>query len=107
MGSERSTVVNSSVVSCWVGRILRHATEHAGGLRRLDGGNCWRLVLNNREGQLFTMPEMERADRILKDVYGKAEAAERYRGSFYPGPHKFDLEMQEEAFEWFDRWLKT
>ena len=53
------------------------------------------------------MPEMERADRILKDVYGKAEAAERYRGSFYPGPHKFDLEMQEEAFEWFDRWLKT
>jgi len=53
------------------------------------------------------MPEMERADRILKDVYGKAEAAERYRGSFYPGPHKFDLEMQEEVFEWFDRWLKT
>ena len=107
MGSERSTVVNSSVVSCWVGRILRHATEHVGGLGRLGGGNCWRLVLNNREDQLFTMPEMERVDRILKDVYGKAEAAECYRGSFYPGPHKFDLEMQEEAFEWFDRWLKT
>jgi len=64
------------------------------------------LVLNNREDALFTMPEMERADEILKEVYTKADAAERYRASFYPGPHKFDLEMQAEAFEWFDRWLK-
>ena len=27
--------------------------------------------------------------------------------SFYPGPHKFDRPMQEEAFAWFDRWLKA
>jgi dienelactone hydrolase len=65
------------------------------------------LVLNNREDQLFTLPEMERADRILKAVYGKAKAADRYRASFYPGPHKFDLKMQAEAFEWLDRWLKA
>ncbi len=65
------------------------------------------LVLNNREDQLFTMSEMERADRILKDVYRKVDAGDRYRGSFYSGPHKFDLEMQNEAFEWFDRWLKA
>jgi dienelactone hydrolase len=64
------------------------------------------LVLNNREDQLFTLPEMERADAILKQVYQKAKAADRYRASFYPGPHKFDREMQAEAFEWFDRWLK-
>jgi dienelactone hydrolase len=64
------------------------------------------LVLNNREDQLFTLPEMQRADTILKDVYEKAKAADHYRASFYPGPHKFDLEMQAEAFAWFDRWLK-
>jgi dienelactone hydrolase len=64
------------------------------------------LVLNNREDQLFTMPEMERADRILAEVYRKAGAAENYRASFYPGPHKFDLEMQAEAFKWFDERLK-
>src|SRR5262245_53277648 len=64
------------------------------------------LVLNNRQDALFTMPEMERADRILTEVYKKAGAAERYRASFYDGPHKFDLDMQEEAFAWFDRWLK-
>ena len=65
------------------------------------------LVLNNRQDALFTMPEMERADRILAEVYKKAGAPERYRASFYDGPHKFDREMQKEAFAWFDRWLKS
>lgn len=64
------------------------------------------LVLNNRQDQLFTMPEMERADRILTDVYKKAGASDRYKASFYDGPHKFDRDMQKEAFAWFDRWLK-
>lgn len=64
------------------------------------------LVLNNRHDDLFTLPEMERADAILKDVYEKVGAGQHYRGSFYPGPHKFDLDMQAEAFEWFDRWLQ-
>ncbi len=47
-----------------------------------------------------------RADRILSEVFDKAGAADSYRCSFYPGPHKFDLKMQEDAFNWFDRWLK-
>ncbi len=64
------------------------------------------MVLNNREDQLFTMPEMERADRILGDVYRKAGAADRYSAKFYPGPHKFDRQMQTDAFAWLDRWLK-
>ncbi|MBC7315185.1 MAG: hypothetical protein H5T70_02030, partial [Chloroflexi bacterium] len=65
------------------------------------------LVLNNRQDSLFTLPEMERADRILAEVYAKAGASERYRCTFYDGPHKFDLPMQAEAFAWFDQWLKA
>ena len=65
------------------------------------------LVLNNRQDALFTMPEMERADRILTEVYKKAGAPEHYKASFYDGPHKFDRAMQKEAFAWFDRWLKS
>ncbi len=65
------------------------------------------LVLNNRQDALFTLPEMERADRILTEVYRKAGASGRYRASFYDGPHKFDRDMQKEAFAWFDRWLKA
>ena len=64
------------------------------------------LVQNDSEDALYTLPEMNRADRILRDVYKKAGAADRYRCSFYPGEHKFDADMQKEAFDWFDLWLK-
>jgi hypothetical protein len=64
------------------------------------------LVQNDNDDPLFSLPEMQRADRILGEVYEKAGAPERYGASFYPGPHKFDLPMQAEAFAWFDQWLK-
>ena len=63
------------------------------------------MVLNDEEDNLFTLPEMRRADDILRQVYEKAGAADRYRCGFYPGPHKFDAEMQDEAFGWFGMWL--
>jgi dienelactone hydrolase len=65
------------------------------------------LVLNNIEDGLFTLDEMKDADRILNEVYKKAGADESYKCSFHPGPHKFDIRMQQEAFEWFGRWLKA
>ena len=64
------------------------------------------LVLNDSDDFLYTLPQMQKADNILKEIYQKANASDRYRGSFYPGPHKFDKAMQAEAFEWFDKWLK-
>ena len=64
------------------------------------------LVLSNNEDPLFTLTEMHRADAILRAAYDKAGAPDRYLGKFYPGPHKFDPEMQAEAWAWFDRWLK-
>jgi hypothetical protein len=63
------------------------------------------MVLNDSEDALYTLPEMKRADKILSEVYQKANASDRYKCSYYPGPHKFDANMQAEAFEWFDRWL--
>ena len=64
------------------------------------------MVLNDIDDTLYTMPEMTKADEILKKVFEKAGAPERYKSGFYPGPHKFDLEMQADAFDWFDAWLK-
>jgi dienelactone hydrolase len=65
------------------------------------------LVQNNNDDQLFTLAEMHRADTMLGEVYSKADAADRYKCTFYPGPHKFDRPMQAEAFAWFERWLKA
>lgn len=63
------------------------------------------FVQNNREDQLFSLPEMERAASILQEVYEKAGVPEQVRIGFYPGPHKFDIEMQEEAFAWLSAHL--
>jgi hypothetical protein len=65
------------------------------------------MTLNNNEDRLFSLSEMHRADKILKEVFAKAGAAEKYKGSFYEGDHKFDKQMQKDAFDWFDQWLKS
>ena len=64
------------------------------------------MVLNDSDDFLYTLPEMKKADNILAEVFKKANASDRYKCSYYPGPHKFDAEMQSEAFAWFDKWLK-
>lgn len=65
------------------------------------------LVLNNEDDDLYTPEEMRCADKILNEVYKKAGSEDRYKCSFYRGPHKFDKPMQTDAFNWFDRWLKS
>jgi dienelactone hydrolase len=64
------------------------------------------LVLNDIDDQLYTLPEMKQAEKMLTEIYKKAGAEERFKCSYYPGPHKFDAKMQAEAFKWFDQWLK-
>jgi len=64
------------------------------------------MVLNNWQDSLFTPAEMERADKILAEVFKKTGNEDKYCCNFYNGPHKFDQEMQQDAFAWFDRWLK-
>jgi len=64
------------------------------------------LVQSCTEDPLYTVPEMKKADRILKAVYAKAGAPENYRTLFYGGGHKFDLKMQADAFEWLAKALE-
>lgn len=54
---------------------------------------------------LWTLEGQRRADQKLAAVYTKMGSACAYAGRFYPGPHKFDVQMQEDAFDWFDKWL--
>ena len=64
------------------------------------------MVLNCRQDPLYSMPEMQRADRIIAETFERAKAQDRYRAIFYDGGHKFDRQMQADAFAWFDRFLK-
>jgi dienelactone hydrolase len=63
------------------------------------------LVLATTRDPLYTLSETERAGRILEEVYQKAGAPDSFRISLYPGPHRFDLPMQAEAFSWMEKWL--
>jgi len=64
------------------------------------------MVQSCTEDGLFTLSEMKRADAMIAAVFKRANASDKYRGAFYPGGHKFDREMQADAFDWFDRHLK-
>ncbi|WP_428662232.1 dienelactone hydrolase family protein [Runella sp.] len=63
------------------------------------------MVQNNNDDDLFTLSEMKKSDDILREIYQKAGAVEKYLAKFYDGEHKFDLPMQKDAFDWFDKWL--
>lgn len=65
------------------------------------------MVLNCNEDALYTVPEMRRADAMMRETFEKAGVPDKYRCNFYSGGHKFDLEMQKDAFDWFDRHLKN
>lgn len=69
--------------------------------------NSATLVLNCVEDPLFTLPEMKRADQMLRETYDKGGDSSSYRCNFYPGGHKFDATMQKDAFTWFDQHLKN
>ncbi len=65
------------------------------------------MVQSCTEDPLYTLSEMKRADAMIADVFRRANARDKYSGKFYPGGHKFDREMQADAFDWFDRHLKA
>lgn len=65
------------------------------------------MVLNSKEDRLYTLPQMQRADAMIAETFKRAKAADRYKSIYYEGGHKFDRNMQADAFDWFDRFLKT
>jgi dienelactone hydrolase len=48
----------------------------------------------------FTVVGMRDADARIKTHYAQAGAADAYQGEFYPGPHRFDVPMQQDAISW-------
>lgn len=63
------------------------------------------LVQQCRRDTLYPLAGMQGAVDKLARIYAKAGRAEKFRGTFYDEPHSFQPPMQEEAFDWLDRWL--
>ncbi|MEA3336940.1 MAG: acetylesterase [Chloroflexota bacterium] len=65
------------------------------------------LVQYDLHDELFPVAGMRAADKRLAEHYRQAGHPDAYQGEFYPGPHKFDLEMQASAFAWLKRQLRA
>jgi dienelactone hydrolase len=64
------------------------------------------LVLQCRRDGLFPVEGMEESLQKIAAIYAKAGAKDQFTGRFYDVPHRFDVPMQEDAFNWFDQHLK-
>jgi dienelactone hydrolase len=65
------------------------------------------FVLQCRDDDLFTLSAMKAADQILKEIYARAGHPDRYQCTFYPLKHMLTPPMQDDAFAFFDKWLKV
>jgi hypothetical protein len=64
------------------------------------------MFQHSREDALFSLPEVERADAMLRVVFEAAGGPDQFQSRYYDGGHKFDRAMQADAFAWIDRFLK-
>jgi len=64
------------------------------------------MVLNTRADALFSIDEAERAFAILREVFVAAGASDALACEFFDGPHKFDVPMQDRAFDWLSEALQ-
>jgi hypothetical protein len=63
------------------------------------------LVQYDRDDHLFPLDGAELAHERIAAHYATTPAPDNYAGWFYPGPHKFELAMQRDAFAWLRRHL--
>jgi dienelactone hydrolase len=63
------------------------------------------MVQQCKQDRLFPLAGMEAAVQKIAAIYDKAGAKDKFVGKFYDVPHEFNVEMQDEAFAWFDKQL--
>jgi dienelactone hydrolase len=64
------------------------------------------MIQQCAKDELFPLEGMQKTSERVRALYDKAGLSERYSTKFYDVPHQFNVQMQADAFEWLDRWLK-
>ena len=65
------------------------------------------MVINGSQDQLFPPEGVEAAFRKIEQCFRKAGVPERQRCRLYDAPHRFDAQMQADAWEWLERSLSV
>lgn len=64
------------------------------------------LFYNGLQDKLFSIKSVEEAYEKMHKVWKSQDAAERLETKLWDVPHVFNIEMQEESFQWLDKQLK-
>ena len=83
-----------------------HASLDHPDVATLAAPECAIFVQNCGRDRLFTREGMDRAIQKITAVYSDLKKSDRFEGKYYDVPHQFDVQMQEDAFNWLERWLK-
>ncbi|PYV39331.1 MAG: hypothetical protein DMG06_23455, partial [Acidobacteria bacterium] len=71
----------------------------------LAAPECATFVQQCARDALFTRAGMGQASDKIRRVYEDLKHPDRFQSKFYDVPHSFSVAMQEEAFQWLERWL--
>ena len=63
------------------------------------------LFYNGLQDGLFPVPSVEEAYSKMRKVWESQNVGEKLLTKLWDVPHEFNVEMQEEAFEWLDSQL--
>jgi dienelactone hydrolase len=63
------------------------------------------LFFNGEKDKLFPIPAVKAAYSKMHRVWESQNVSDKLVTKFWPVPHEFNLEMQEEAFTWLDKQL--
>jgi len=64
------------------------------------------MVQQCSQDGLYPLKGMQQAVTRIAAIYDKAGAGSMFKSGFYEHPHIFSREMQQDAFNWMDRWLQ-
>ncbi|HXK59877.1 MAG TPA: alpha/beta hydrolase family protein [Acidobacteriota bacterium] len=65
------------------------------------------MTINGLKDTLYPLEAAQRAVEKVRRLFAKMGAPGRYEGVFFDGPHEFNREMQERAFEWLKKELMS
>jgi len=115
--------VRASVAVCWMAEyqpMARHHVRNGIGFTKLVPGLYGDLdwpdvaalhwpnalmTINGTKDTLYPLDAARQAVDKIRRIYAKMGAADKYEGVFFEGPHEFNVQMQERAFDWLSRQL--
>ncbi len=115
--------IRASVAVCWMAEYQGMARNHVrsgigftklvpGLYTDLDwpdiGALHWPnalMTINGLKDALYPLPAAQRAVEKLRRVYEKMGEPGKFEGLFFDGPHEFNREMQDRAFDWLRKEL--